>query len=398
MTDSASGATVRLSYLKIRDVTTKDEEAVGASTYVAVLPAAEILKIGTDGNLRSYIPAHEGKKRNLVHKAIARTIADEPDRFSQLNSGFLVGASKIIVDDNKKTVTLRHASVNNGAQSQGEIRRYVDECEARGEAPIEFAIRCELSVEPDASMRTAIAVARNTVTKIEGISIAGKHGYFEDLAASFAEKHPGLELARSETDVEDKYVDTRLLLQVLWAMMPDELVPDHRRSTEARMRAYKNAAYCLQDFMEIYDTRQADKDNKARYRYFVDMAGMAWHEYLRWHKHEQWNDKRLLEPLRQVVRGEDGIIKVSDGIIFPILAALSRFVKHVPAPRTAARSYWRIVYPKVFQDEDMLIAARRQLIQCGGRPMLMGRSGAAYEALMTLTEMAERYSAHVAAS
>ncbi len=49
---------------------------------------------------------------------------------------------------------------------------------------------------------------------------------------------------------------------------------------------------------------------------------------------------------------------------------------------------WKIVYPKVFHDEDMLIAARRQLIQCGGRPMLMGRSGAAYEALMTLTEMA----------
>jgi hypothetical protein len=57
-----------------------------------------------------------------------------------------------------------------------------------------------------------------------------------------------------------------------------------------------------------------------------------------------------------------------------------------------------MVYPKVFHDEDMLIAARRQLTQCGGRPMLMGRSGAAYEALMTLTEMAERYSAQATAS
>ena len=65
MTNGTSGATVRLSYIKIRDVTTKDEEANGASTYVVVLPAAEILKIGTDGNLRTYIPAHEGKKRNL---------------------------------------------------------------------------------------------------------------------------------------------------------------------------------------------------------------------------------------------------------------------------------------------------------------------------------------------
>ncbi len=397
MTNGTSGATVRLSYIKIRDVTTKDEEANGASTYVAVLPAPEILKIGTDDNLRTYIPAHEGKKRNLVHKAIARTVREDPDRFSQLNSGFLIGASKIIVDDNKKTVTLRHASVNNGAQSQGEIKRYMDECAERGEEPTDFAIRCELSIEPDASTRTTIAVARNTATKIEGISIAGKHGYFEDLAESFKKDHPDLELARSETDVEDKYVDTRLLLQVLWAMMPEELLPEHRRSVEARMRAYKNAAYCLQDFVEIFDTRATNQENAARYRYFVDMAGSAWTEYQRWHTHEQWNDKRLREPLRQVVRGDEGVIKVSDGIIFPILSALSRFVKKRKL-FTRGQTLWRLVYPKVFQDEDMLIAARRQLIQCGGRPMLMGRSGAAYEALMTLTEMAERYSAQAVAS
>jgi hypothetical protein len=93
MSNGTQGATVRLSYLKIRDVTTKDEEANGASTYIAVLPAAEILKIGTEGNLRSYIPAHEGKKRNMVHKAIARTIRESSDRFSQMNAGFLFGAS-----------------------------------------------------------------------------------------------------------------------------------------------------------------------------------------------------------------------------------------------------------------------------------------------------------------
>ena len=399
MTNGISGATVRLSYLKIRDVTTKDEEANGASTYVVVLPAAEILKIGTDGNLRSYIPAHEGKKRNLVHKAIARTIREELDRFSQLNSGFLVGASKIAVDDKEKIVTLRHASVNNGAQSQGEIKLYMEECAQSGEIPGDFAIRCELSIEPDESTRTNIAVARNTATKIQGISIAGKHGYFEDLDASFKRTHPHLQLARSETDVEETYVDTRLLLQVLWAMMPEELTPEHRRSMEARMRAYKNAAYCLQDFMEIADTRATDQGNAARYRYFVDMAGSAWNEYERWKKHELWNDKRLMERLRQAVRGDDGIIKeISDGIVFPILSALSRFVKKRSKFDRRGDPRWNIVYPKVFHDEDMLVAARRQLSQCGGRPMLMGRSGGAYEALMILTEMAERYSAQAAAS
>lgn len=391
MTTGTNGATVRLTYLKIRDVTTKDEEANGASTYVAVLPAAEILKVGTDGNLRSYIPAHEGKKRNMVHKAIARTIRETPDRFSQMNSGFLIGASKITLEDDKKTVTLRHASVNNGAQTQGEIQLYFDECEKNGIHPDNFAVRCELSIEPEASTRTNIAVARNTATKIEAISIAGKHGYFDDLNVTFKQEHPWNELAQSETDVEDHYVDTRLLLQILWAMMPEQLAPDHRRTIEARMRAYKNAAYCLQDYVEIHDSSATNKEDAARYKYFTDMAGTAWTEYQRWKKLDKWNDKHLLERLRQAIRGEDGTIKeVSDGIVFPILSALSRFVK-------LKNGKWQLVYPKVFQDEDMLIAARRQLSQCSGRPMLMGRSGAAYEALILLTEMAERYSEQVKA-
>jgi hypothetical protein len=304
-----------------------------------------------------------------------------------MNSGFLIGASKITVDDNKRVVTLKLASVNNGAQSQGEIRRYFERCAETGETPNEFSIRCELSIEPDASTRTNIAVARNTATKIEGISIAGKHGYFEDLDEAFRKVHEDLELARSETDVEDKYVDTRLLLQVLWALMPEELAPTHRRSMEARMRAYKNAAFCLQDFMEIADARKKNEDDAARYAYFTDMAGYAWSEYVRWKTHKDWNDKWLLERLRQAVRGDDGIIKeISDGIVFPILSAMSRFV------RKNKGGHWRIAYPKVFADDDMLIAARRQLSICGGRPMLMGRSGGAYEGLMTLTEMAVRYS------
>jgi hypothetical protein len=88
------------------------------------------------------------------------------------------------------------------------------------------------------------------------------------LDVSFRKVHPEKELARSETDVEEKYVDTRLLRQVLWAMMPEELAPEHGRSMEARMRAYKNAAYCLRDFIEIADTRGTDQGNAARYRYF----------------------------------------------------------------------------------------------------------------------------------
>jgi hypothetical protein len=391
MTTGTSGANVRLSYIKIRDVSTKTEEDNGASTYVAVLPASEILKIGTDGNLRSYIPAHEGKKRNLVHKAIAKTINEKPDRFSQLNSGFLIGASKITIDDSKRIVTLRHASINNGAQSQGEIKRYVEECHKKSEPPADFAIRCELSIEPDDATRTDIAVARNTATRIEGISIAGKHGYFDELNASFQRSFPDLELARSETNVEEHFVDTRQLLQVLWAMMPHELEPEGRRTIEARMRAYKNAAFCLQDFIGIVDHKN-DPDNAARYEYFIHMAGAAWREYRRWRTHKLWNDKRLYERLGQAVRDDTGqVMEIADGIVFPILSALSRFVRF-----NKQRREWELAYPAGWEDEDLLLAARGQLKECDGRPMLMGRSGSAYQALMNITEyavrLADRYS------
>ena len=51
------------------------------------------------------------------------------------------------------------------------------------------------------------------------------------------------------------------------------------------------------------------------------MGRTAWREYEKWHAHEQWNNKRLLQHLRQVDRADDGIVKVSDGIVFPILSA-----------------------------------------------------------------------------
>jgi hypothetical protein len=91
---------------------------------------------------------------------------------------------------------------------------------------------------------------------------------------------------------------------------------------EARMRAYKNATYCLQDFMEIVDTKATDRSNLARYRYFVDMAGPAWNEYTRWKMHELWNDKRLMERLRQAVRGDVEEKYVDTRLLLQILWAM----------------------------------------------------------------------------
>ncbi len=372
---------VRLNYTTIRNISTPEEIENGAVTYSVVLNAREILKVGTEGNLRTYIPEHNRKKRSMVHRAIAATIRNECDRFSQLNSGFLIGASKAKLNDTEKQIDLWDASVNNGAQSQGEIQLYFEE---EDEDANDFSVRAELSIEPDSATRTKIAIARNTATKIQDISSAGARGYFNELAENFKEVHPDSELAKSETDYGDNVVDTRLVLQVLWALMPDELAPKARRSVEQRMRSYKNAAACLDDFIRIYDARETDENSGERYDYFLDMVGPAWTLYKDWRTNPAWENLRLREDAKQVKRNSEGKAeKVADGVLFPILSALSKFVRF-----DEEEERWVYHQPNVFQDKMMATAARRQLGAHGGKPMHMGRSSAAYEALMMMTEMA----------
>jgi hypothetical protein len=381
-----NSAPVRLTYRKIRDVSTQDEESNGATTYVAVMSASEILKVGTSGNLRDYIPSHPGKNRSQVHRAIGATIENKPDRFSQLNSGFLIGAARAVVDDQKKIITLYEASVNNGAQTQGEIDRYFKLCDEREEAPNDFSIRVEISVDPDPGQRTEIAIARNTATRIQDISQAGKRGYFDELNINFIKCHGDRKLALSETDIGDEYVNTRLLLQILWVLMPSSILPDGRTSIDGRMKSYKNAALCLTDFVKDFQEKDTDPATARRYKYFCDMSGTAWKIYTYWQTHEGWEGMRLRSDAGQVRRREGRIKSVADGVIFPALAALSNFIKW-----NSVKNEWEFQPPSVFRDEDLLLGARRQLSQHGGSPVQMGRSGAAYEALMTLTEMANRY-------
>lgn len=378
---------VTLDYSILRNVTTPEEAENGATTYSVVMPASEILKVGTEDNLRDYIPAHNKKQRSMVHRAIASTIRNERDRFSQMNSGFLVGAASATLDDKTRSIKLFGASVNNGAQSQGEIRMYFEECEEAGIEPEDFSIRAEIGVEPDLATRVKIAIARNTATKVQDISKAGKQGYFDELADSLSSTHPNLTLAKSETDIGDALVDPRLLLQVLWALIPDELAPKNRQSIDSRIKSYKNAAACLTDFVRVYDRRTVDLEAARQFQYFLDMAGTAWSLYQHWKSAEVWSSKRLRSDAQQAVRDEQGtIMRVHDGVIFPILAALSKFVRYDKSIKR-----WTYKQPTVFQDDMMAGAARRQLSAHEGKPMHMGRSSSAYEALRIMTDMAASF-------
>ena len=58
---------------------------------------------------------------------------------------------------------------------------------------------------------------------------------------------------------------------------------------------------------------------------------------------------------------------------------------------------YRFDIPEVFEEQDMVEAARDQLTAHKGNPMLMGRNAAVYDAMTMLTRMVLRVSDRLAA-
>src|SRR3954462_12878941 len=95
-----------LPYNLIRNLTSPDEKANGVQTWFANVNARDILKIGTEDNLRSYIAEHLPSKRNSVHKQIENPIQELPDRFINRNAGVTITCTSCEIDDAQKIARL----------------------------------------------------------------------------------------------------------------------------------------------------------------------------------------------------------------------------------------------------------------------------------------------------
>lgn len=370
---------VLLSYQLLRNTTSPDENETGVKSFVANLSAFEILKLDTKENLRGYIAEYNPKKRNKVHDAIQDTIETEPERFITRNSGFVIAASDIDIDDNKKTVRLVDPSILNGAQSQGEIRQYVvrtfDEDFDPDEYEPPFFVRAEIIVDPDSKQVVETAIARNTATPVKSISQAGARGHLDELEKSIKSRHPHIKIRKSETD-EDVY-DTRRILQYARLLMPTSV--SNNDSAAEKLRAYKNPEQCLTDFSDWWENHK-DEAKKAKYEFTVQIAPYAIEEYEYWERHEEWNGHHLWEETKKAGRAcrrdKNGkIVWVSPGLIFPILGAMSEFVDEKSPGK------WVLTKPRRFRPSDMILRAVKQFRAYGSDPMLMGRSAAVYDAL-----------------
>jgi|SRR5579885_955035 len=377
---SHAPSSVQLSYQLLRNTTSPDENASGVRSFVANVSAFEILKLGTKENLRSYIAEYNPRKRNRVHDAIRNTIQTEPLRFITRNSGFVVGAVDIDVDDHKKTMRLKEPSILNGAQSQGEIRKWA--AEAYGEDfdfSVEeppFHVRLEIVVDPDPGEVVETAIARNTATPVKSISQAGARGHLDELETSIKARRPEINIRKSETD-ENVY-DTRKILQYARLLMP--LSVSRNDSPAEKLRPYKNPEQCLTEFSDWYERRANDPIAKEKYDFTIQMAPFAIEEYEYWEGHDAWNGHHIWDETkkggRACRRDKAGkIVWVSPGLVFPIVGAMSEFVTQNP------RGEWRIVRPTLFKPAEMVARAVAQFRSVDSDPMQMGRSAGVYDAL-----------------
>lgn len=380
---SSKTSAVELPYNLIRNLTSPDEKANTVQTWFANIKAKDILILDTRDNLRAYIAEHSPSKRNFVHRQIQTTITELPDRFINRNSGIAITCTNCEVDDNRRIARLQNASIINGAQTQGEIRRYYSEF-GEDEAA-DFMIRAEIIMEPKHEEIVEIAIARNTATAVKSVSQAGARGYLSDLKAAIEATLPNETIQMSETDIVG--LNMQSVLQQTRLLMPQSLpgVDSAKRNLP-----YKQAGKCLADFSTWAQERNSTPDYEELYEFTVEMAPIAVREYRHWESHSAWNGHRLHEkgktgdkpvggrPVRRDKAGK--VVWVAPGILFPIMSALSAFV-------TKEGGIWTLKKPSHTFDEAELIRRAVQQYRAMGRDVaMMGRNEAAYDALSIYTD------------
>jgi hypothetical protein len=370
----------------LRNISCPEDKAAGRALLCGSAPLTSILDISTDENVRSYFFEAEGRQRRRatnVNIAIRDTLENNPDKFSVLNGGVVIVARDYELDESKKILRLKNPSIINGAQTQGVVRDFFHDCERSGVTPPEIHITFQVLVTDDEALIAETSIARNFQNDVMSLSISGRLGEFDELEQALQQHKPHLKLQKSETQLSEDYLRTEKLLQVITALIPPQLwFNDREQENPNKVYAYSQKARCLKDFRTIYAIQQNEehaehKKYKALYKFYLDIVAEAQDLYDRWKTHSGFIGTRL----KAIKRDERGrtIEEIPDGIIFPILAALSAFA-------TKTRKGWTIDPPPTFKDKDLiLMAASVYQNMANSNPNEMGKSRACYFHLFSIT-------------
>jgi len=381
---SDSGA-FKLEYLTLKSVSAPEDQENGRKRYCGVAKANKLLELDWNENVRRYLGAdQEGNKRKstLVNLAIRNTIDERRDLFPMLNTGMTVVARAVTVDDAHRCAHLIGASIINGAQTKGVIADYFRENPHDSDYP---TVNFELIVTDDEELVGDISISRNFQNKVAELSIYGRQGRFDELERAMRRQNSTIKLRKSETDFGDEYLDTEKLVQVITVITPQEiLLPSIKRNkrtpeTLLRVYAYRHRSRCLKDFATVMDERTEWAD---AYQLFLDIAVDAWNLYESL-KSEQYFSRLRCVKSEGEVAGRKLVAKdgVPDGIVFPLLSALSRFVRK-------ERGRWKICVPKGFPWETLFRQAYiQETTTAANNPQTMGKDADCYTALHGAIDM-----------
>lgn len=371
------------------EVSSPEDTAANRRVFTGYAPASSFLEIDDAENVREYMldaPGRQRLKPTVVHQKIRDTLLNETDKFSILNSGITIVTKGARFGRGTDYLHLEHPSIINGSQTRGELRRYVT---AAMNSDVKLSIPnvfFQIIVTTDDELVAEVSIARNFQNDVKPISIVGRLGHLDDLEKSLLSYNKAWKLRMSETDLaEGGYVDTEKLIQVMFALMPAELAArfTDKDGITNKVFTYTQRTKCLRMFQYILENPK-DDNNKAVYRYFLDIAPQAWELYLQWKAHPGFKGSGI----HAIERDGMEVVEVPDGIIFPIIASLATFVKV-----SKKDNQWVLAVPSRL-DVDELISAAKQAYQEIARrnPQAMGKSKACYSSLARVTNIYSKLS------
>ncbi len=293
----------------------------------------------------------------------------------------VIVARQVTVEDSKRTAVLERASIINGAQTKGVIAEYFRDHPDDDEFP---SVNFELIITDDEELVGDISISRNFQTKVEALSIYGRQGRFDELERKIQTINPEIKLRKQETNFGPGYLDTEKLVQVLTVLAPqDILLPSVERNkktpeTQYRVYAYRHRSRCLRDFAMVMDDSKRWSD---AHKFFLDAAVDGWRLYERLKAEQFFSRLRCVKGVDTNGRKQVAPDGVPDGIVFPILSAISRFVKEV-------NGHWKIAVPKTFPWDTLFQQAyTQQTTTAANNPQTMGKKADCYIALRGQIEM-----------
>lgn len=377
-------------FYNVRNISSPEDLDNNRRVLVGNAPITSVVDLVTDENVRDYLLDAEGRKRRRptqVHRAIQDTLENNPQDFSVLNSGVTIVARACETDEKNRFLLLSGASIINGSQTQGVIRDFLKNGGPKSNEMGIFVphVKFEVIVTDNEDLIAEVSIARNFQIDVMTLSIAGRRGQLEELQKSLQAKRPGTKLQQSETQLSEDYVKTERLLQVITALIPEELWV--KPGEINKVYTYSMKAKCLKDYQETYlRARDVSDPEYGKYRnlyqFFLDICADALDLYGKWKTHQGFAGTGL----RSIERQGRKVKEVPDGIVFPILAALSAFA-------TKTRDGWKIKPPPLFSDEELIRSAKSVYMEIAhSNPWNMGKSKACYSALYQITQIYQKLS------